>query len=298
MIGMPPAQTPPELSSAGVVTRRRFLKLATASVVGLAVYAGEIERHDIQVVPRTIALDGLPDAFAGFRIVQISDIHLVEYTEATFLKLIVRMTNALRPDLVVLTGDFISERPLPSRFAVRWGYECAEILSRLNSTERYAVLGNHDVTVNAPAVTDALVSHRIPVLENRFVPIERDRSRIWLAGVADPMCQHPDLSLALPRQRRPDREPVILLSHEPDYADAVVGRGASLVLSGHTHGGQIRIPWMRPLFLPGMGRKYLEGHFLLADGTQLYVNRGIGTVNLPFRFRCPPELTLITLTRT
>jgi uncharacterized protein len=295
VIGMPPARTPEELFSAGLITRRRFLKLAAASVVGLAFYAGEIERHDIQVVPRTIALDGLPDAFVGFRIVQISDIHLEEYTEATFLKLIVRMTNALRPDLVVLTGDFVSERPAPRHLAVRWGYECAEILSRLTSTERYAVLGNHDVSVNAPAVTDALVSHRIPVLENRFVPIERSGSRIWLAGVADPMNQRADLDLALPRQRRPESEPVILLCHEPDYADAVVGHGASLILSGHTHGGQIRIPWMRPLFLPGMGKKYLEGNFLLADGTQLYVNRGIGTVNLPFRFRCPPELTLITL---
>ena len=295
MIGTPPVRTPQELSSAGLITRRRFLTLAAASAAGLALYAGEIERHAIEVVPRTLTIDGLPEAFTGFRIVQISDIHLEEYTEAAFLKLIVRMTNDLRPDLVVLTGDFISSRPFPRHDAIRWGYECADILSELDCPQTYAILGNHDAMVSAPAVTDALVSRHIPVLENRYVPLERGGSRIWLAGVADAISQKPDLSSALPRQRASDREPIVLLCHEPDYVDAVVGRGVSLVLSGHTHGGQVRIPWIRPLFLPGMGRKYVEGHFLLRDGMQLYVNRGIGTVNLPFRFRCPPELTLITL---
>jgi uncharacterized protein len=295
VIGTPPVRTPQELSSAGLITRRRFLTLAAASAAGLALYAGEIERHAIEVVPRTLTIDALPDAFTGFRIVQISDIHLEEYTEAAFLKLIVRMTNDLRPDLVVLTGDFISSRPFPRHDAIRWGYECADILSGLDCPQTYAILGNHDAMVSAPAVTDALVSRHIPVLENRYVPLERGGSRIWLAGVADAISQKPDLSSALPRQRASDREPIVLLCHEPDYVDAVVGRGVSLVLSGHTHGGQVRIPWIRPLFLPGMGRKYVEGHFLLRDGMQLYVNRGIGTVNLPFRFRCPPELTLITL---
>lgn len=88
---------------------------------------------------------------------------------------------------------------------------------------------------------------------------------------------------------------MILLSHEPDFADHTVGRKVDLVLSGHTHGGQILIPFLPPLLLPGMGRKYVHGHFRFGDGMQLYVNRGIGAVDLPFRFRCPPEVTVLTL---
>ena len=107
--------------------------------------------------------------------------------------------------------------------------------------------------------------------------------------------QRPDLDAALPAGRSPDHEPVILLAHEPDFADHAVGAQVDLILSGHTHGGQILLPFLPPLLLPEMGIKYVHGLFQLRDGMQLYVNRGIGAVNLPFRFRCPPEITVITL---
>ena len=100
---------------------------------------------------------------------------------------------------------------------------------------------------------------------------------------------------ALPTTRNKDIEPLILLAHEPDFADHALGHQIDLVLSGHTHGGQILLPFLPPLLLPDMGRHYVHGFFRLADGMQLYVNRGIGAVNLPFRFRCPPEITVITL---
>jgi uncharacterized protein len=279
-----------------LLTRRGFLKLGLGSAAGLALYSGEIDRHDLEVVPITIALSGLPDAFDGFRIVQLSDIHLREYTEESFLQAVVDRVNALRPDLVALTGDFISIGPLPKRYATRWSYSCARILNGLTCNTRYAVLGNHDVTVNKAAVTDDLASHRIPVLSNSAVAIERGSRRIWLAGVEDAMLDKPNLSLALPGVRDRDREPLILMVHEPDFADSVVNRNVSLVLSGHTHGGQVRIPFVKPVFLPKLGKKYLEGRFVFADGMQLYVNRGIGTTGLPLRFRCPPEITSITLT--
>ena len=295
MIEAPPVQSAPRRSSKGIFSRRRFLTLGASSAAGLAFYSGEIERHEIDVVRRTIALAGLPDAFAGFRIVQISDIHLEEFTEAPFLEETVRRMNSLRPDMVVLTGDFVSNGPFPAHMSIGWAYRCAEILRDLACPLRYAVLGNHDAMVSPAAVTDALVSHSIPVLSNRSVAIERDGRRIWLAGLADALEQKPDLSLALPRRRSADREPLILLLHEPDFADTAVNRQISLVLSGHTHGGQVRIPFIRPFHLPGLGRKYLEGLFSLGGGMQLYVNRGIGTVGVPFRFRCPPELTVVTL---
>ena len=277
------------------LTRRNFLWMAAGSAAGLAFYAGEIARHELEIIYLTINLPRLPDAFAGMKIVQISDLHFREYTEAAFLEAIVRRVNEVAPDLVVLTGDFVSNNPLPKHFSIKLGYQCAEILNRIQCPLRYAILGNHDAIVSARAVTDALHTQGIPVLADSSVPIERDGHRIWLAGTKDALEQKPDLAAALPAGRRPDHEPIILLVHEPDYADRALGRKIDLMLSGHTHGGQIRIPFLPPLLLPGMGTKYVHGHFRLPDGMQLYVNRGIGAVNLPFRFRCPPEITVITL---
>src|SRR5271156_1432603 len=142
---------PPETASLRdtVFTRRRFLQLAAGSAAGLAFYAGEIARHELEIVYLTITLPRLPDAFAGMKIVQISDFHFQEYTEAAFLKAVVRRVNELAPELVVLTGDFVSSKPLPRRFAIRLGYHCAELLSHIECPLRYAVLGNHDVLVGA-----------------------------------------------------------------------------------------------------------------------------------------------------
>jgi predicted MPP superfamily phosphohydrolase len=277
-----------------VFTRRNFFRLAAGSAAGMAFYAGEISRHELDIVYRTVAIPGLPDSFAGLKVAQISDFHFEEYTEAMFLEAIVRRVNAAAPDLVLLTGDFVSSNPLPLSFSIGMGHHCAEILSRLQCPLRYAILGNHDVLVGAAAITDALKVHGLPVLANRSVPLERNGQRIWLAGIKDALEQRPDLDAALPPGRNPAKEPLILLAHEPDYADYATGRGIALTLSGHTHGGQIRIPFL-PLMLPDMGRRYVEGLYTLRDGMQLYVNRGIGAVNLPFRFRCPAEITVLTL---
>ena len=278
-----------------VFTRRNFLWLAAGSAAGMAFYAGEISRHELEIVYRTITLPRLPDPFAGLKIVQISDFHFHEYTEAAFIEAVVRRVNEANPDLVVLTGDFVSSKPLSRHFAVRMSYHCAELLSRIECPLRYAILGNHDVLVSAHAVTDALLTHGIPVLTDSSVPLEREGRRLWLAGIKDALEGRPNLATALPAGRNPEQEPLILLAHEPDFADHAIGRQIDLVLSGHTHGGQIRLPFLPPLLLPKMGTKYVEGLFRLRDGMQLYVNRGIGAVNLPFRFRCPPEISVLTL---
>jgi hypothetical protein len=280
-----------------VFTRRNFLGLAAGSAAALAFYAGEIARHELEIVYLTIKLRRLPDAFAGMKIVHISDFHFEEYTEAAFLDAIVHKVNAAAPDLVVLTGDFVSSKPLPRHFSVRLGYQCAEHLSRITCPLRYAILGNHDCLVGSHAITDALHSHGIPVLANSSVPLERNGQRVWLAGIKDVLEERPDLGAALPAGKA-EREPLILMAHEPDFADYAVGRQVDLVLSGHTHGGQILLPLLPPLLLPDMGIKYVHGLFRMRDGMQLYVNRGIGAVTLPFRFRCQPEITVITLAQS
>ena len=123
--------------------------------------------------------------------------------------------------------------------------------------------------------------------------MERGGDRLWLGGLADAYYDAPDLPRSIPAKN--EGLPVILLGHEPDIAPMVSAYGGvDLMLAGHTHGGQVRLPLLPPLFLPDMGRHYLEGAFRVG-GMQLYVNRGIGTVHLPIRFRCPPEISMLTL---
>lgn len=282
-------------SSSPRLTRRSFIVGSGVTAAGLALYSGVIARHAIQQVDTTIHIANLPSAFHGFRIVQLSDIHLDEFTEPLFLEHVVHRINALQPDLVLVTGDFITRGSLTFISDTHAAHRCAEILSTLKAPQTYTILGNHDVAVSSTLVTGALNSFKIPVLINRAVPIERAGSRIWLCGTDDAGGGHPDLDLTLPQQ--PDG-PVILMVHEPDYADTVIqhprGKLVDLMLSGHSHGGQIRIPFYGPLILPPLGQKYVQGHFRFG-AMQLYVNRGIGAVGLPFRFDCPPEITVHTL---
>jgi hypothetical protein len=173
------------------------------------------------------------------------------------------------------------------------------MLSELKCPQRYAILGNHDHWLSGTEVTRALQANGITVLVNSHVPIERRGSRIWLAGLDDPICGRPDPDKTMPVSIRGiEGQPLILMCHAPDYADDLlahpVGKSIGLMLSGHTHGGQVRLPFVGALDLPPGGRKYVQGLFRLGS-MQLYVNRGIGTIGVPFRFDCPPEITSITL---
>ena len=178
-----PGLTPPQTSR---FTRRNFLIGTGVTAAGFAFYSGEISRHEIDIVHRPIAITNLPAPFHGYRIVQLSDIHLDEYTEPFFLERIVRHVNTLAPDLVLLTGDFITHGSLTFIAGSHALRRCSEILTTLTAPLRYAVLGNHDVNFDAPEVVRALTSQGTPVLVNQHLPIERKGARIWLCGVDDP----------------------------------------------------------------------------------------------------------------
>jgi predicted MPP superfamily phosphohydrolase len=281
------------------MTRRRFLAAAGCAVGGLAVYSGEIARHEIEVTHSDVFLAGLPQAFEGFRIAQISDIHMDEYTEPFFVRDVVHRMNRLKPDAVFLTGDFATYGLMPNKFAIGAGWQCAGLLDALDCRARYAVLGNHDLMVGPIEISQALTDHGITLLRNSHTAIERGGARFWLAGVDDPVQGNPLPDLAIPETiRNLPREPVILMCHAPDYADLLLGHpsgsSVALMLSGHTHGGQVRLPFIGATALPQMGKKYVEGWFRVGP-MQLHVNRGIGTVGLPFRLNCPPEISLFTL---
>jgi uncharacterized protein len=277
--------------------RRRFLTGAGLALGGVALYSGTHARHIHNVTRLTFPIRNLGDAFTKLHFVQLSDIHLLEYTEPWYFEQIIHEVNALNPDIVLLTGDFVSRGPASHGVSLRAAGLAAEIISQLKAPERYAILGNHDVSVGANLVIDPLEAHGTPVLIDSYRALERGGERLWICGTDDAGTRAPDLSQAVP----PDpRAPVLLMCHEPDFADAVIHHPRfphiDLMLSGHSHGGQIRIPGIGPLILPPMGRKYVEGHFTFGH-MPLYVNRGIGAVGLPFRLNCPGEITSFTLTR-
>ena len=288
-------EPPPKLH----ITRRRFLIASAWAGAGLALYAGEIERHWIEISRRDVFLPGLPAAFDGFRVAQLSDIHLDQFTEPFLLRDAVNHINRLNPDAVFLTGDYVTHELLPKRFSIGPAWQCARLLNNLQCPNRYAVLGNHDVMIGRKHVVAALSANGITVLDNAYLHIERAGGRFWLAGLDDPVAGNPDPGAAIPASiRNVPHEPIVLICHAPDYADQLLthpaGNAVALMVSGHTHGGQIRLPFFGPLALPELGRKYVEGWFRMGD-LQLYVNRGLGTVGVPFRFDCPPEITLLTL---
>jgi predicted MPP superfamily phosphohydrolase len=198
----------------------------------------------------------------------------------------------------VLTGDFVS---IPELYgneekAASAAEPCADLLRQMHATHGlWAVMGNHDYYTNPWRVTSALQARGIKVLANQSSPIERDGARFWLAGVNDVVSGTADLDETL--HVVPENEATILLAHEPDYADEVARHRVDLQLSGHSHGGQVRLPLVPPLFLPKLGKKYVWGLYQIGPLT-LYTNPGIGTVVLPIRLNCPPEVTLLTLRRS
>lgn len=242
-----------------------------------------------------IPLARLPQAFDGFRIVQLSDFHYEERYSAVPIRKAVSAVNDLRPELVVLTGDFVTvplfERALSEKEIANSVEPCADLLGRMQPP-KYAILGNHDATSHAGRIVRTLEKSNISVLRNRSVPITRGNDRIWLAGIDDLLRGEPDMGQTL--SGIPEKEATILLAHEPDFADDASLTPVDLQLSGHSHGGQIWIPGIGAPWLPTMARLYPRGLRRIRNLT-LYTNIGIGTIRAPIRINCPPEITLITL---
>ncbi|HEX6805706.1 MAG TPA: metallophosphoesterase [Terriglobales bacterium] len=278
-------------------TRRKFLYSGAAVVAGAAFLGvdGLSESYQPHLVRIELPLARLPRAFDGFTIAQLSDFHYEERFSAVPIRKSVEMVNQLAPDLIVLTGDFVTVPVFESQKslvqAAATAPPCARILQGLRGT-KFAILGNHDAVGYPGKIIRALESNDIPVLRNRAVPVERGGDRIWLAGIDDVLKGHPNLPATL--AGIPPGETTILLAHEPDFADQAAFAPVDLQLSGHSHGGQVWIPVLGAPWLPPQARKYPRGLYRIRDLT-LYTNLGIGTIRAPIRINCPPEVTLITL---
>lgn len=276
------------------MSRRSLLRalgiaaVAAGTSASASYYAARIEPTWAAVERITVPLKNLPAALDGLKIAHMSDFHLHPYTQIDFIRSVVARTNQLAPDLVVLTGDYVLEQAESI-------FELAPVLGGLNATHGvYAILGNHDLWTDAAVVEQGLTEARIPLLNNQTVPIAARNAALYLAGLDDLWSGQPDLSAALASV--PADGPTVLLAHEPDFADvhALDGR-IGLQLSGHTHGGQVRLPGIGALVLPPYGRKYDQGLYQV-QGMTLYTTRGVGVIGPPVRFNCRPEITEITLT--
>jgi uncharacterized protein len=267
------------------MTRRSLLVragLPAAAILGGAVtYARYWERLDVEVVSVTLDIGlGSP-----LDVVVLGDVHFDPWFELDYLERVIGMVNALRPAIVIHTGDFVSHA------ASRLG-ELRRALARLAPRRAHlAILGNHDQWVDADGVSAALSGAGIEVLRNRSVPLV-DRDGWRLTGLESVWAGRPDSGViaATPPDTRH-----IVLAHEPDVADGLADPRVALQLSGHTHGGQVRVPGYGAISLPRWGKRYQMGTYRLGRRL-LYVHRGLGTVDDHVRLNCRPEITRLTLT--
>ena len=289
------------------MTRRRFLR-ASAGVLGLsaaslgatAAYAGAIEPLSLVVTRYAPTPRGWP-AGHNLTITVIADLH-AGGPDMTLdhVRRVVDTANLLRSDLIVLLGDFKAWYRFKTEPVADpdWAAELARLQAPLGT---WAILGNHDWWHDLAGVRGALADVRIPVLENDAVLIGPPGQRFWLAGIGDQLAHIigpgvfrgvDDLPGTLARIQTDD--PVVLLVHEPDIFPKVPARVA-LTLAGHTHGGQIRVPFIWPHLVPSQyGARFAYGH-VIEDDRHLIVSGGLGTSIIPARLGVPPEIVHVTL---
>ncbi len=270
--------------------------LILASVVAVASLAGTIAlwraRHVAPYRPRleriNLQVPAGHEGLAGLTIGFVTDTHISPAYRPLHLRHAVSRLAAARPDLLLFGGDYASE-------TTRFAYEAAPILGALAAAAPlggYAVLGNHDEQLGAEKVAGSLTSAGITVLRNDACPICYGGDTLWLVGLDDALAAKHALAKAFVNVPQPAAS--LALWHEADWAEEAASYGAFAQLSGHTHGGQIRLPFAGALVLPPGGRRFDAG-FSDIMGMRLYISRGVGVYRPAVRFRCPPELTLITL---
>ena len=270
---------------------RRLWAGAALAGAALAVifYAHRAEPRNVEVMEVSLKLPRLDSAFDGYRLVQISDLHADRWMTPRRLRGLVETVNSLGPDLIAITGDLVTD-PAMGREP-----EFADALGGLRATDGpVAVLGNYDYVAGEDIVRELLYRAGVRELANDFYTVHRAGNRLHIAGVDDLWHRKARLDLLLGKM--PEEGAAILLAHEPDFADiAAATRRFELQLSGHTHGGQVRLPLLGPVLRPHHGRIYRAGLYEL-DGVIQYTNRGLGMFPPRLRFRCRPEITVFTLT--
>lgn len=271
--------------------RRPFLRLicggaAIASTICAtgSLWALLLEPLWLRLERVRVPLKTLPSHRGGLRIAFLSDLHCGPHVDPPHIRRAVRIAREAAPHLVLLGGDFVTG-------SATYADSCAQELASLQvPLGVYACLGNHDYWTDPDAVTKALSRAGVRVLRNEGVEVAEG---LWVAGLDDVWEGRPSLEMAL--KGMPSGAATVLMVHEPDYADEVAADGrVMLMVSGHTHGGQVQLPFLGPPILPYLGQRYVAGLYAL-DDMALYVSRGVGVISPPVRLNCRPEVTLLTL---
>ena len=277
------------MSRHGIGTFRKAAAGTALLCAAGAVYAREVEPRWIEVKTVELLLPRLAPEFDGYRIVQFGDLHLDDWPDPARLARVIKTVNRQRPDLVAITGDFASysARRLDEELLVG-------ALRRLSARDGViSILGNHDYLTDVNLVRRCVREGGVKELLNDAHTLRRGEARLHVAGIDDVMEGRSRLDLVL--GRLPEEGAAILLAHEPDFADVASATGRfDLQLSGHSHGGQVRVPLLTRIVLPPFSQRYPRGLHRVG-GMALYTNRGLGTVHARLRFLCRPEITVFTL---
>jgi len=242
----------------------------------------------VDITQIRLALPRLSPAFEGYRIAQISDFHIGTWLTSKELEDAVSLVNQQKADLVAITGDFVTFQP------EIYSSDLISSLSKLDAPDGvFAVLGNHDHWSDPIQVRRVIEQANIRELRNDVYSVVKGDMKLHICGVDDFMDGHDRLDQVL--QKLPTDGAAILLAHEPDFADiSALSKRFDLQISGHSHGGQVVLPWIGAPFLPGYARKYSSGLHNV-DGMLQYTNRGLGTSEIQIRLNCRPEITIFTL---
>jgi len=273
------------------ISRRRFLVggLGALGAVGATgLYAVMIERYLIVVRRYRIPVPRLPSAFDGWTLVHLTDLHHGALMPLGLIRYVVNKANALAKDAIVCTGDYVLEVRTTGEIDAVW-----PVLNELSAPDGvYSILGNHDHWADTSRSLHWLNTTG-QNLRHRVVPVERGGQRLWLAGAGDLWEDHLGLD-ALLAEVPPD-ECRIVLAHNPDTADSVYSTAVDLLLCGHTHGGQVRLPGGHAPVLPVKNKAYSSGLVTSPRGTPVFISRGIGWAIYPVRLNCLPEIAVLEL---
>lgn len=262
--------------------------LACAAGAIIAVLSRFVLPFRLQVKHLVVKLPRHHGHLDGTTIAFVTDTHVGPHFSADDLAPIAPMLREVSPDVVLFGGDYISESP-------RFMEDAAPALGAIAATARFGswgILGNHDLSNIPSRIITSLEDQGIRMLVNDAACVAVPAGELWFAGIDDAILGRPDLDHAF--HQIPADAPAILLWHEPDLAKEAAPYGAFLQLSGHSHGGQVRIPFVGAISAPVLGRRFVQGRFEIGDMT-LYVSNGIGVYRPPVRLNCPPEVTLIHL---
>ena len=272
-------------------SKRGRTTAATMALVGAGglLYAREVETRRVEVRRVELTLPRLAPEFDGYRLVQIGDFHLDDWSKPERLHRVVEKVNEQRPDLVAITGDFASYSA--KEFDAQQLIEALRALGARDGS--VAILGNHDYLTDVKLVRRCIREGGVEELINGVRTLRRDEAALHVAGIDDVMEGNSRLDLVL--EQLLEEGAAILLAHEPDFADVSAATGRfDLQLSGHSHGGQVAVPFLRRLVLPPFSQRYTRGLYDVRGMIQ-YTNRGLGFVQTRLRFLCRPEITVITL---